>query len=37
MTNGADNDVRSLDRIMDQNSGDNSLIPKRSNYNNAVG
>ena len=29
----ADNDVRSLDRIMDQNSGENSLIPKRSQFN----
>ena len=33
----ADNDVRSLDRIIDQNAADNnSLIPKRSNYSNAV-
>lgn len=27
-----DNDVRSLDRIMDQNQGENSLAPKRSQF-----
>lgn len=28
-----ENDVRSLDRIMDQNHGDNSLAPKRAQFN----
>ena len=27
-----ENDVRSLDRIMDQNQGDNSLVQKRTQY-----